>query len=303
MEQYSNIIVLRSVYGANGAKCYVQPMRDPKTGRFPEHVKRVDSHGDMVLSDAEKNSGEIFIPENQVFIIETGKTYNLDDKYDLAEWEAIKYCPMIAEARDARDSFGRLIIDGDGSQPNYKHNEAADRKARYGIAEFYIDRPGEEQQKKITRTKLIHNAKTYIFGDPQGESGIKRMCKILGKNMDYQSNADALEYMLKIAEMNPEKIINLYTGSDTNLRLLFVDALDKKVIKYTNSLYMFNETILGATQEAVITWMRESKNKGILNLIKQEVLPELLRTQPTQEQEEKAAERVALKEEKQTSKK
>ena len=50
----SNKIILRSVYG-KVAKYYIQPCKDPKTGRFPDCVKPVDSHGDIRLTDKEKN--------------------------------------------------------------------------------------------------------------------------------------------------------------------------------------------------------------------------------------------------------
>lgn len=295
MDKYSNIIVLRSVYGANGSKVFIQPCVDPKTGRFPDCVKHVNSMGDMILTDEERNSGKIFIPETETFVIETGKTFNLDDPYERAEWEAIKGCPLIAESRDARDATGRLVIDGDGSEANYRHTENGDRRARYGMAEFYIDRPGEEQDRKITNARLVHNAKGYVFSDT--DANRKNMCKILGKNMLYQSDADAMEYLLKIAGTNPNKIIDLYTSSDTGLRLLLVDALDKKVIMYKNDLYMYNNTILGANSDAVITWMKQSKNKQILDLIKNDVLPEAL--QHSEAVEEKIqAQKAALEEKK-----
>jgi hypothetical protein len=47
----SNIVTLRSVYGKVGQKYFIQPQADPKTGRFPDCVKRVDSHGDIILTN------------------------------------------------------------------------------------------------------------------------------------------------------------------------------------------------------------------------------------------------------------
>jgi len=67
----SNIIVLRSVYG-KVVKYYIQPCKDPKTGRFPDCVKPVDSHGDIRLSDKEKNEEGVtkhFIKETDTFVI------------------------------------------------------------------------------------------------------------------------------------------------------------------------------------------------------------------------------------------
>ena len=75
----NNVITLRSVFGKVGQKYFIQPCRNPKTGQYPDFVKRVNSMGDMILTDAERNSGKYFIPETEVFIIEDGKTFNLDN--------------------------------------------------------------------------------------------------------------------------------------------------------------------------------------------------------------------------------
>ena len=59
-----NIIVLRSVYGKVGQHYFINPVKN-KNGQLPACVKRVNSVGDMIITDDEKNSGEFeyFIPE------------------------------------------------------------------------------------------------------------------------------------------------------------------------------------------------------------------------------------------------
>jgi hypothetical protein len=72
---FNNKIVLRSVYGKVGMKYFIQPCKD-KLGRYPDCVKKVDSHGDMMLSDVEKNEyaskKKVFFPETAVFVITDG---------------------------------------------------------------------------------------------------------------------------------------------------------------------------------------------------------------------------------------
>lgn len=84
-----NYIIIRSVFGKVGQKYYLNPARDPMTKRFPPCVKHVDSKGDMILTEAEKNSGEVYIPEDEVIVLEDGTTFNLEDKYEAARWQAI----------------------------------------------------------------------------------------------------------------------------------------------------------------------------------------------------------------------
>ena len=84
----SNVVVLRSVFGKVGQKYFIQPQKD-RNGRYPSCVKRVDSQGDIILTQAElemESRGEAaFIPETALFTIEDGKTFNLDDVYEAAK--------------------------------------------------------------------------------------------------------------------------------------------------------------------------------------------------------------------------
>lgn len=270
-ELLSNVITLRSVRGKVGIKYYIQPSKDPKTGRLPDCVKHVNSQGDMILTDAERNSGNVYIKETETFVIEDGATFNLDDDYDKAKWEAIKNCVLIAPDRYAKDNNGNLLIDGTVGWKN--------TRPRYGIAELYIERPGYEAVRKVNRKKQIHQAISYILDDPKGSEGRLLMARLLGKHMTNVPDADVEDYLLTRAEKNPEEIINLYRGDDITIRLLFIEAKDKHVINLKNKLYIYADNIvLGATDDAAITWMKDPKNKKVLELIKKDTYPDLYET-------------------------
>lgn len=254
-------IVLRSVFGKVGMKYYIQPCRD-KNGNWPECVKQVDSFGNMIVSDAERNSGKPFIKVTETFTVEDGKTFDLTDPWDNARWEAIRNCPMIADFRGQRDAKGNLIIDGDSK--------------RYGRAELYIERPGVEVQKKISKRQKIHDAESYIFDDPKGAEGRLKVARILGKHMSHASDSDIKDYLLEIASRDPDKIIKLYTGEDLELRTLFLDARDKGVIRSVSGIYVYGDGIsLGGTIDVVISWMRDPRNKKLLESIKRDTYPDL----------------------------
>lgn len=271
MVDYNNIIVLRSVWGPVGLKVTIQPCKDPKTGRFPSCVRKVDSHGDMILSEEDKNNAEVLIPENEEITIESGTSFNLDDPYECARWEAIKHCPLIVEYRDQRDGRGRYVIDGDGTQKGYVYNYNNEMHARLGVAEFYVEHPQEEVENKISKKKKIHDACTYVYSSTSDMC--KKVCKILGHNMTYSSDADVREYLLGLCERTPDSIIELFTGTDTNLRLLFIDALDRDVIVSKDGLYFYGDNVLGGSREAVVDWMKDPNNLSVLNQIKKEVIP------------------------------
>lgn len=265
-----NIIVLRSAYGKVGQQYFIQPCKD-RNGNLPACVRRVNSQGDMILSlEDRQQSVDTFIPEDQMFVIEDGKTFDLNDPRQAAEWEAIKNCFLIAESRDARDSNGDYLIDGTRN-PNA-------RQPRYGRAELYVERPGILSAKRVTRTKLVVKAKNFIINDERGYDGLLIIAKVLGRNMTNQPAADVEDFLLSVADQNPEKIIELYTGGDLQLKLLFITAKEKRVIRKEHGLYVYGEdssVTLGASDSAVLEWMKQPRNQKTLQLIRQETYPEV----------------------------
>lgn len=268
-----NIIVLRSVFGKVGQHYYMNPAKD-KYGNYPECVKKVDSNGDMILSDSERNdpNKDYFIPENKMFDIVDGQTFDLDKVWDKNVWDAIKNCQYIAPNRFAKDANGNYLIDG---TPNKNA-----KTQRYGIAELYVDMPGVETANRVSRKKKIHQAAEFIYTDDRGAEGRLLKARLLGKHMQNMPDSDIEDYLLTVAEKHPEKIIELYTGGDTNLRILFVDARDKKVIIVKDKLYMYGSAyVLGATDDSVINWMKNPKNKKVLELIQKDTYPDMYETE------------------------
>ena len=264
----SNIVVLRSVFGKVGQKYYIQPQRDSR-GRYADCVRRVNSQGDIILTpdEIEKESTGLaaYIPETALFVIEDGKTFNLDDVYEKAVWESIKNCDLIAPDRFAKNDKGEYLIDGTV--------DPRSKRPRYGTAELYVDRPGFEAQRRVTRRKLIVEASNYIMNDDRGYEGRLIVAKVLGRDMSNQPNADVEDYLLSIAEKTPEKIINCYTGGDIQVRMFFIEAREKGVIVKKDGLYVYGEdgkVALGATDSAAIEWMKSSKNQKILARIRKD---------------------------------
>lgn len=160
--------------------------------------------------------------------------------------------------RDARDANGVLLIDGD--------------KKRYGIAEIYVDVAGEDSERMINRRKKIWEAEQFIYNDSM--NGILTKCRLLGRNMRNAPLADAQAYLLETADKTPDRIIDLYTGQDSGLQLLLLDAKEKNIVRKVNGWYMYGETNLGATDEAVIMFLKTPMNKTMLDALKKHVYPE-----------------------------
>lgn len=269
MNKLDHVIVIRSTYRAL-PQYFINPMKDPKTGRYPDCVRKIDSKGDMILSEDDRNNLAInpLIAEDAVIKIVDGTTFNLSDPYDKAKWEAIQFCPIIACARDARDKNGNLLIDGESAQGKLH--------TRYGVAELYIEHVGAEAVKRVSKKEKVVQAYNYILGDSQGIEGLRLKCRILGRNLNNSPEADVKDFLFEIAEKDASKIINLYTGGNMGLQLVLLEAKDKGVIQHKNKLYIYGDEPLGATDDAVISWMGDPNNRKKLELIKKELNPEFI---------------------------
>lgn len=256
-----NRIILRSVYKVT--RCFMEPAKDPMHKRFADCVRPCDEHHKIVLTEKERESKNVFISEEDVIEIFDGKEFDLDNPHDAAWWEAIKYSRKIAQDRWERDKTGALIIDGNAK--------------RYGNAEFYVERPGLEAKQRNNRKREIHEAKAYIYQD--AEESLRQKVRLLGNNMPGLPLSDVEDYLVSIAERTPHIISELYTGSDTHLRLFLLDAMDKHIIYNKDKLYYYGDSIiLGATDSAVIAYFKTPDNKRIVDMIKAEVYPDFIVT-------------------------
>ncbi len=279
----SKIITLRNVYG-KVKEVHFQPCKMPNGSPYP-FVKpvRYDAYGnaELLMSDAERNSEEsrYYIAEDADIVVTDGTTFNLDDPLQRNMWECIKNSDLIVPARDSRDSKGDLYIDGN--------------KQRYGIAEFYIDIPGEESQRNVSRKQKITKAWTFIGND--SPSGRLTKCKILGKYMENAPASDVEDYLYQIAQKNPDQIIDLYTSGDMALKLLLIDAKARGVIRRTNGMFMYSDTVLGATDDATIMFFKMPTSKAILDQIKFETYPEFAPVDVLEEKIAKASSSTSKK--------
>lgn len=247
-------IVLRSTRGKL-IVYKIQPAKDPETRMFPEHVRRVDYNGDMILLDSDKRRTDKdlpLIPENMSIEIKDGIKFNLANPMDAAYWYAIKNSDFIAESRDSRDEQGNLIIDGS--------------KTRYGKAELYIERPEQEAEKRISRFTILSNALSCVLESTAAKRlNVAKLFGFTGANL--LTDPEITEYLLSIAEKDPKSVIEKFTDTFISLQILVLDAKEAGVITNVSGIHTYGDTLLGSTVEAVVTTLKEPKNAKIKEMI------------------------------------
>ena len=275
----NQVITLRCVYKIK--EYHFQPGKMPNGANFP-FVKPVkyDAYGnaEMIMSDAERNdpNSQYFLAEDEDIVVTEGTTFDLSDPLQYNKWMVIRNSDLIVPTRDARDDKGHFFIDGD--------------KKRYGIAELYVDVPGASSAKSVSKMKKITEAWTYIEGDSQ--YGRLTKCKLLGRYMENAPDTDVQEYLYREAERTPDKIIELYTSGDMALKLLIIDAKAKMVITRKDGMFQYADNILGATEDAVLLFLKMPTNKRVLDAIKFETYPEYAPVKKIEEKIDKVEEAV-----------
>ena len=258
----NKVITLRSVFGKM-KEYHFQPGKQPNGARF-DWVKpvRYDSMGnaELIMTEAERNNpdSQYYLAEDEDIVVTDGTTFDLSDPLQYNKWMSIKDSDLIVPTRDARDKNGNLYIDGD--------------KMRYGIAELYVDVPGEESERSVSKKQKITKAWTFIGQDTK--NGRLTKCKLLGKYMENAPDSDVEDYLYQVAEKNPDMVLELYTSGDIALKLLLIDAKKNGVILKKDGMYNYADNVLGATDDAVLLFFKTPSNKRVLDQIKLETYPE-----------------------------
>ena len=275
----SNTITLGGAWGKVAQQDYhIQPCKNPKTGMYPDCVRMSQvspdgTIGQMILSEKdlnEQSKGKVFIPAEKTIVVKHGTTFDLNNPIDAAKWDAIKYCKFITDNRLAVDENGNYVIDGE--KVTVLPNGMA--SGRYGVADLYVERPGIMSKGRNEFRKLVAKAVNFIMDDSL--DGMVKKCRLLEKDMSRANSNDVEDYLMSIAEKTPEKIINLYTGSDSANRLLIIDAMEKHVLVRKDSLIMYGDTITrGTSIDSAITYLTSPQGMKLKELIMRETYPDL----------------------------
>lgn len=268
-----DLIIIKSATNKTNQTFYIAPCVDPSTGLMPSHIRRVDSNGDMILSEKDKQElaeGKIFLPIDEPIIVTHGKTFNLNNPLEKAQWDAIKYSRMISKSRFERDANGNLVIDG----PVTTLDKYGNAKGTYGIADLYIETPGEISKSKNSHRKLVLEAQNLILKSNHSEQ--IRLCKLLEKDMSRANPYDVEDFLFTMAEKNPNKIKSLFIGTNAEIRMLLITAIERKVVMKKDNLLTYNDTIiLGSSLDKAVEFLQIPKNVTIKDMIQKETYPEL----------------------------
>jgi hypothetical protein len=242
------IIEIKSIY-KNG-KTTVQPVRDPMSGWY-KGIKR--------LSENDKRDLRFWAEPNTKFTLKEGVILDLNKEEHRVIWEWLKFQPCLAMS--------------------YEQCQARPE------AEFYVHLQHKEAEKSISRKKIKFQAMKYITED--NASNYPLRVKLLGINMDGEDPVVIENFLLERAESEPSKVIKLYEDKLLSLRMLLMEAVEKrKVIIEPSGAYRYGNMFLGMNEDSALDWMNSTENKSVVRLLEEEVNPEYFREEVVEEEEE-----------------
>ena len=273
-EFIEDVIELRSCYNKiPGMEYKIEPCKEP-SGRWPSCVRQVNANGDMILSEQDvkdmNQKGVVLLPVDQPITVKHGTRFDLSDPLQKAQWEAIKYSPMIAPERFSKDVNGNYLIDGSNPSIDIHNNPYS----RYGVAELYIEHPGKLAKAKNDIRRLVHKAESLILEDSLDH--MIMICRLFDRDMRNSNSNDVEGFLMTKAEKEPETIIKYYQTEESKIRLLLIMAQEKKVIdRRIDGLY-YGDMKLGSTQDYVADMLKD--NKELYENIKKETFPDMVVT-------------------------
>lgn len=292
----SDINVIKSAYNKTQDQVYfIQPCIDPKTGMYPPCVREEEdtkTHK-MILSEDDKkflSKGGVLLPATKPIKVQHGMTFDMNDKLQKAQWEAIQYSSFVTDNRFSKDASGNYVIDGERPYVT----ETGVVRGRYGTADLYVEHPGIVAKNKNEVRKKILQAQNLITQDTI--DGWITKCRLLEKNMAHANVNDIEDYLFTQAEKYPDKIIELYTGNTTSIRLLIISAIEKNVLVKRNGLLFYaDDVVIGSNMDSAVAFLSQPENMQLKELIQKETFPELYKSDKVTVNEEPVEEPVKSK--------
>lgn len=251
MEQLTGKIVLRSLTGKRQTTCFASPLPMKNNGELyrgivPSFVKTEHKEQFPYIPDETTrialDDGTTFDPENE--------TDKVTISWLLSPQDKSKTHPYVVwNKEDAR------------SKPS---------------ARFYVENKEAEADKTVSRKKRIIQAQNLIASELTEGQKIN-LAKATGlSSADKYSKNQLEEYLFNYAESSPDLIIRLSSkesSTDLTLSGFVSDLIKHKIIgRRGRGAYKFGNgedaIVLGLDNEAIIKFLKDSKNKETLESLK-----------------------------------
>lgn len=229
------VITLKAIFKTKHA---VQPAFSTKENWY----KGVDR-----ISDREKENRDYFVdPVTTKLILEEGVEFDLNNEIDAINWKWVQHLPEVAHSFEEAQHSPEAM--------------------------FYVEMSGRESAKKNKEISTKFKAIQKVLEDAQ--TNYINRALLLGFDMEGSHPEEVKEFLLTMAERNPERVIEIYDNKLMGIRLLFIKAEKEGIITKESGLYKYGTTVLGVDEKGAIQTLSDRGNKELVDLLDKQVNPE-----------------------------
>ena len=234
LEANGATIQIRHINGQRGGNGHIKPTFSKSLQRYLGFEK---------LSEEDEKKKPWFINKNSNFDIHDRMDIDLSDKLTLAHWQMAKYSPMIAfSEKEARESNAAL---------------------------FYIHSAEESTRQSVTLKLRVNKVKNLITED--AKSNLVVRARLLGYDMSADSELDILDFLLTMAETNPEKIEGVYEDAQNSLRMLLAKGISSGIIREDNKFLMYGAFNVGNDEDTFVRLMSMKQSSDLLEQMRNDI--------------------------------
>ena len=199
-------------------------------------------------------------PSVTYLVLKDGHEFDLSREKDRVDWQWVQHCPQIGVGRESTDF-------------KFKGQEAEDFKSyEGGEREFYVFDETAEVEREERRLGKEFEAERYVH--EQSQTGIYRVARLLGSNMESSTPAAVRNFLVSKARKHPEQVLAIASDPAQKSRLFLYAALDREIIRRRAGVYYYNEVAMGTTEDQALLWLQEDRNHTLVRSISLALKPD-----------------------------
>jgi hypothetical protein len=136
-------------------------------------------------------------------------------------------------------------------------------------AQFYVHIAGREAREQNKISDFKYKAMKHIMED--SPVNYENRALILDNDLSGESPEEIKKILLDIAARQPLRIIAAYEAKNLNIKLLYLQAMQRNILEQKEGMILFGSNILGVNMEGALAYLQTKEHNKILELLEKEV--------------------------------
>ena len=112
----------------------------------------------------------------------------------------------------------------------------------------------------VSTEKMIESAEAIQIAVAMSDKDVRDFAKLTGIRVKDNSIEFVKAQVIKLANDNPNKFSRIINDRDKDYRVFIENAIDCKMMIFTNGTYKYNKETIGINEDQVVVWLKENKD-------------------------------------------